>query len=75
MTDFQKEYRKRQQMREALQQMKVETASELGIDLDAVPQDTTSGQIGTYAGPVGGQMVKKMIQQAKQQLVGGKNKE
>ena len=73
MNEFNKEYFKRKQMRQALQNMKIETASELGINLEETPNDSTSGTIGTYAGPVGGEMVKKMIKNAEEQLASTNN--
>lgn len=52
--------------RAALYQFKYETANELGIQ---VPQDDYWGTLSSRdCGAVGGNMVKKMIQQAQQQL-------
>jgi hypothetical protein len=52
--------------RSALYQFKYETANELGIQ---VPQDDYWGTLSSRdCGAVGGNMVRKMIQQAQQQL-------
>lgn len=52
--------------RAALNQFKYETANELGIQ---VPQDDYWGTLSSRdCGAVGGNMVRKMIQQAQQQL-------
>lgn len=63
-----------------LQQLKMEAAAEIG-HLDFVREnndhykgDVTSRQNGLEGGPIGGQMVKKMIAYAQQQMIqnGGK---
>jgi len=62
--------------RQALTELKIEIANELGIqnisereDLDPVTRGALENG-GKYAGFVGGQMVKRMIQQAESQLAG-----
>jgi Small, acid-soluble spore proteins, alpha/beta type len=67
--NFEHEYLKQKAIKKELEKLKYETASELGIDLNSVPTDTTSRNIGTFAGPVGGGMVKSLVAQAQEQLV------
>lgn len=63
-----------------LQQLKMESAAEIGrLDFvrennDHYKGDLTSRQNGSEGGPIGGQMVKKMVAFAEQQLMqnGGK---
>jgi hypothetical protein len=69
LMNFEHEYRKRQAIKNELEKLKYETASELGIDIDSAPSDSTSRHIGTFAGPVGGGMVKKLVAQAQEQLM------
>lgn len=46
-----------------LKKLKIETANELGADLNReYDGNMTSKKIGTIAGPTGGSMVKKMIE-------------
>lgn len=60
--------------REALTKFKLECAQEIGHlqyckeNNDHYKGDLTSKQNGQEGGPIGGQMVKKMIQMAEQQL-------
>jgi small acid-soluble spore protein B (major beta-type SASP) len=56
------------QARQGLQQLKYEVAQELGIQ---IPQDGYYGQYATRdTGAIGGNMVRRMIQIAEQQLAG-----
>ena len=56
-----------QQRKQALQQLKMESASEVGVNLkQGYNGDLTSRQ----AGSIGGQMVKKMIESYEQNLAG-----
>ncbi|MCA0755568.1 alpha/beta-type small acid-soluble spore protein [Paenibacillus sp. N4] len=53
----------------ALQQMKLEAAQELGVQ---IPQDGYYGNVSTRdAGSLGGYITKKLVQIAEQQLSGG----
>ncbi|SEO17494.1 alpha/beta-type small acid-soluble spore protein [Paenibacillus sp. OV219] len=53
----------------ALQQMKLEAAQELGIQ---IPQDGYYGNVSTRdAGSLGGYITRKLVQIAEQQLSGG----
>jgi len=60
--------------REALTQFKLECAAEIGHlqyakeNNDHYKGDLTSKQNGSEGGPIGGQMVKRMIQMAEQNL-------
>jgi hypothetical protein len=55
------------QAKEALNRMKYEVASSLGINLN----QGYNGNLSTYeAGKIGGNMVKQMIQAAEQSLIG-----
>jgi len=46
-----------------LDKLKMESANELGIDLDKkYVADLTTKEIGALAGPTGGNMVKKMVE-------------
>lgn len=60
--------------REALNRFKMECAREIGMEQfvkennDHYKGDLTAAQNGREGGPIGGQMVKKMIAQAEQQL-------
>ncbi len=46
-----------------LNKLKIETANELGVDLNKnYVADLTSKEIGAMAGPTGGNMVKKMVE-------------
>ncbi|MGV2886104.1 small, acid-soluble spore protein, alpha/beta type [Paenibacillus taichungensis] len=57
------------QARNALEQLKFEVANELGIQ---IPQDGYYGYMATRdTGAIGGHMVRRMVQIAEQQLVGG----
>ncbi len=57
------------QANQALQQMKLEAAQELGVQ---IPQDGYYGNISTRdAGSLGGYITKKLVQIAEQQLSGG----
>jgi len=57
------------QASQALNQMKMEAAQELGVQL---PQDGYYGNISTRdAGSLGGYITKKLVQMAEQQLSGG----
>jgi len=57
------------QANQALNQMKMEAAQELGVQL---PQDGYYGNISTRdAGSLGGYITKKLVQMAEQQLSGG----
>ncbi|MCI1945185.1 alpha/beta-type small acid-soluble spore protein [Clostridium luticellarii] len=52
--------------KERLNKLKIETANQLGIDLNKkYIADLTSKDAGKSGGPIGGQMVKKMIQSYK----------
>ena len=54
--------------KDAMNKFKMEAAREVGVNLkDGYNGDLTSRQVGS----VGGQMVKKMIQQAEQSMAGG----
>lgn len=57
--------------RMALNQMKHEIASELGIEstINNLNGNINSRNIGTYAGKVGGQMTKKLIEIAEKGLI------
>jgi hypothetical protein len=60
--------------REALNRFKIECAKEIGMEQfvkennDHYKGDLTAAQNGREGGPIGGQMVKKMIAQAEQQM-------
>ncbi len=60
--------------REALNRFKMECAREIGMEQfvkennDHYKGDLTAAQNGREGGPIGGQMVKKMIAQAEQQM-------
>lgn len=60
--------------REALNRFKMECAKEIGMEQfvkennDHYKGDLTAAQNGHEGGPIGGQMVKKMIAQAEQQM-------
>lgn len=57
------------QANQALQQMKLEAAQELGVQ---IPQDGYYGNVSTRdAGSLGGYITKKLVQIAEQQLSGG----
>lgn len=57
------------QAREALEQMKFEVAQQLGISL---PQDGYYGNLLTKeAGSIGGQITRRLVEMAEQQLSGG----
>lgn len=57
------------QASQALQQMKMEAAQSLGVQ---IPQDGYYGNISTRdAGSLGGYITKKLVQIAEQQLSGG----
>lgn len=57
------------QARAALEQMKYEVAQQLGISL---PQDGYYGNLLTKeAGSIGGQITRRLVQMAEQQLSGG----
>ncbi len=46
-----------------LNKLKIETANELGVDLNkSYISDLTSKEVGSMAGPTGGNMVKKMVE-------------
>lgn len=54
---------------QALEQMKLEAAQELGVQ---IPQDGYYGNVSTRdAGSLGGYITKKLVQIAEQQLSGG----
>ena len=58
-----------QQARAALEQMKYEVAQELGIQ---IPQDGYYGYMATRdTGAIGGNITRKLVQLAEQQLTGG----
>ena len=60
--------------REALNRFKIECAKEIGHEQfvkennDHYKGDLTAAQNGHEGGPIGGQMVKKMIEQAERQM-------
>lgn len=60
--------------RDALNKLKMEAAKEIGRtqfvkeNNDHYKGDVTAAQNGSEGGPIGGQMVKKMIEQAEKQL-------
>lgn len=57
------------QANQALQQMKMEAAQSLGVQ---IPQDGYYGNVSTRdAGSLGGYITKKLVQIAEQQLSGG----
>jgi hypothetical protein len=58
------------QARQALEQLKYEVAQELGIQL---PHDGYYGNLLTReAGSIGGQITRRLVQMAEQQLAGGR---
>jgi len=60
--------------REALTRFKIECAKEIGLEQyvkennDHYKGDLTSYENGKQGGPIGGQMVKKMIQRSEEQM-------
>ncbi|CAM4318530.1 hypothetical protein FHS16_000789 [Paenibacillus endophyticus] len=57
------------QANQAIQQLKLEAAQELGVQ---IPQDGYYGNVSTRdAGSLGGYITKKLVQIAEQQLSGG----
>lgn len=69
MSHWRETLEKKQRIKQAMEQLKYETAEELGIAIDDAPTDVSPIEVGTFAGPVGGRMVSKLIQLAQQQLV------
>lgn len=69
MEQWKIELEKKEQIKKAMDQLKMESAEELGIALEKTPDDNaTAREIGSFAGPVGGQMVKKMVAEAQKML-------
>ncbi|MFL0197036.1 small, acid-soluble spore protein, alpha/beta type [Clostridium sp. WILCCON 0269] len=56
--------------KKGLDELKIETANELGIDLNKkYVADLPSKEIGALAGPTGGNMVKKMVEAYENKLL------
>ncbi|MCR1898336.1 alpha/beta-type small acid-soluble spore protein [Irregularibacter muris] len=54
----------------ALDKLKMEFASEIGISLDGKYQGNTSSRVnGATGGPIGGMMTKKMIEEFEKNLI------
>ncbi len=63
---------KRNHLKHAMNQLKYEVAEEMGYDQFKLPKngsDTSSREIGLYAGPVGGVIVKELIAQGEKALM------
>lgn len=61
--------------REALKKMKLEIASELGLENNSAADkgNLTSRSNGSYGGNLGGTMTRKLIEMAERELIGKNN--
>ncbi len=60
---------KKVRLKKAMNKLKEEAASEMGAQFPMRGNDMTSGEIGAYAGPVGGVIVKNLIAQGEKALM------
>lgn len=64
--------------RQALKQMKMEIAKEIGMDNVKIPTDSggvTSREYGFYGGPVGGEMTRRLVTMGEKKLLEKNQKE